>query len=696
MRDIASAMGVSLTQVSFALRGSPRASKVLQERVQKVAAEMGYEADERMAALSRYCRNSGRKPTVQRLAWLNLWDEPEQLRHYREFDSYFQGASAIAGKLGFQLEEVFAKGQEPDELAAQLKEQGIRGILIAPCSSAEAYLLKFPVDEFSVVRFGLESEKPPLHSITADQLSNGKLAFRSLRAKGYRRIGFVSERWRKLPFGAGVFWEQKECPKSEQVPLLLFSSADENAQRRQLSAWIESERPDAVITDLTAIPSMLNEQGIRVPQDIALATTTLLDTPINAGINQHPQEIGRLALLTLVSLMNEQSSGASHIQNQTLVEGEWVDGDMVPSLVADGEESVSAMQGGVVNSVGSVSADLPETRVTQRDIAEALGISRMTVSLALRNDSRTAEKTRSRVRQKAEEMGYVPDPMLTAMGHYCRTSRETPVMAELAWLNLRDEPEKLYSYREFKQYWRGASEAAQRHGYRLEEFRARDMSMRRLDRILKTRNIRGILVPPSPLPGTDGLECFPWQEYAVVRLGVTCPVALPYSVGSDEVANSALALDCIREKGYERIAFVGDHAVQRTFGAGFYWAQRTLPVRVPDFFLPLKNPARHKEALEAWFRKEQPDAVITDNGELVELFSELGLRIPEDVALATMTMYDTPIDSGVDHNAQEIGRMGVVSLIAHMQDPSGSLHDIRSQVHVAGSWVDGTMMPRRP
>ena len=46
-------------------------------------------------------------------------------------------------------------------------------------------------------------------------------------------------------------------------------------------------------------------------------------------------------------------------------------------------------------------------RVTFRDLAEALGVSKATVSLALRGSTTVAAATRARVRDKAREMGYV-------------------------------------------------------------------------------------------------------------------------------------------------------------------------------------------------------------------------------------------------------------------------------------------------
>jgi len=45
--------------------------------------------------------------------------------------------------------------------------------------------------------------------------------------------------------------------------------------------------------------------------------------------------------------------------------------------------------------------------ITLSDIAKTLGVSKATVSLAINNDSRVAEKTRRKILSKVEELGYV-------------------------------------------------------------------------------------------------------------------------------------------------------------------------------------------------------------------------------------------------------------------------------------------------
>ena len=72
--------------------------------------------------------------------------------------------------------------------------------------------------------------------------------------------------------------------------------------------------------------------------------------------------------------------------------------------------------------------------VTLRTIAKALGVSPMTVSLALRNSRELPAATRIRIRRTAETMGYRPDPRVRA---WLESRREPGVQhgEVLAYLN---------------------------------------------------------------------------------------------------------------------------------------------------------------------------------------------------------------------------------------------------------------------
>ena len=57
-------------------------------------------------------------------------------------------------------------------------------------------------------------------------------------------------------------------------------------------------------------------------------------------------------------------------------------------------------------------------RITLKDLAEDLGLSQQAVSLALRGARGVGETTRGRVRARAAELGYQPDPALRALADY--------------------------------------------------------------------------------------------------------------------------------------------------------------------------------------------------------------------------------------------------------------------------------------
>jgi DNA-binding LacI/PurR family transcriptional regulator len=53
-------------------------------------------------------------------------------------------------------------------------------------------------------------------------------------------------------------------------------------------------------------------------------------------------------------------------------------------------------------------------RVRLDDIAKRAGVSKMSVSLALRNDCSVSQEMRRRIHALAEEMGFVPNKMRAA------------------------------------------------------------------------------------------------------------------------------------------------------------------------------------------------------------------------------------------------------------------------------------------
>src|SRR5688572_14522424 len=80
-------------------------------------------------------------------------------------------------------------------------------------------------------------------------------------------------------------------------------------------------------------------------------------------------------------------------------------------------------------------------RVGLRAVAEAAGVSLMTVSLALRNSPRVSSRTRTRIAQLADKLGYRPDPEISRLMSRLRPARSAGGVV-LAMIDLLPERQK--------------------------------------------------------------------------------------------------------------------------------------------------------------------------------------------------------------------------------------------------------------
>lgn len=334
LRDIAKEIGVTHVTVSLALRDHPRISAEMRKKVQETAERLGYRPDPMLAALANYRRSKSEHPISSAIAWINAWPQPEKLRGLREFDLYWKGAHAAAEKFGYRLEEFrLGRNLTPQRLHEILSTRGIRGLLLPPHRN-EPDWGDFPWPEYSVVRFGRSIRHPRAHLVTSDQVANTLLAFGKMSERGYRRIGFVTTggdlRRNGHLFEAGYLAAQREVDEACRVPILHLGELSATQASAKLAKWIGTHEVDAIYTDLPEVPSYLKKAGIAYPGQIGLAATTVLDTGIDSGINQNPEETGRVGFLTLNALINDGAKGIPPLCRQTLVEGTWIDGTSLP------------------------------------------------------------------------------------------------------------------------------------------------------------------------------------------------------------------------------------------------------------------------------------------------------------------------------------------------------------------------------
>ncbi len=339
-------------------------------------------------------------------------------------------------------------------------------------------------------------------------------------------------------------------------------------------------------------------------------------------------------------------------------------------------------------------------RPSLRDIARALNMSHVAVSLALRDSPRVSIARRAEVKAMAEKLGYRPDPMLSSLVAYRQGKRAAGIRACLGWLNLWDRPEELRGYKEFDQYWHGAKEAAERLGYNVEEFRwSHGKSGRRLQTILETRGVRGLLIPPhrSDLNMPD----FDWGRFSLIRFGASVSSLPVHTVTSDQSHCCRLAYERAVELGYLRIGYVTDSAFEKNtrghFREGYLNAQEEQAPRGRrlEVLMLGGNPRLHQQEMLAWLQAQKPDAIVTPYPQVRSLAVGLGVRIPQDLAVATTSVLDGNFDAGADQNSHEIGRVAVSTLASLILENERGIPRYQRRILVEGRWVDGSSMPRR-
>lgn len=340
-RDIARALGVSVATVSLALRNRPVLSESTRREIQKFAVRAGYRLDEAAAELSGRKRSPTNPAITENIAWVTTSPE-ETLISRGSPDECRAGAETAAKTLGYRLEE-FERGSRinPARLHQILRARGIRCMLLSP-QSENADWMDFPWECYSVARFGQSMLPPYFHSVSPDHVGNAMKAFQSILSRGYRRIGFLThDTGTKDCEGrlieAAFLTAQRFVEEENRIPTHLIPEGSNQAG--SIVKWVKKHRVEAILTDLSEAPVLLENAGLRAPEDIGLAMMDVYGLPIFSGINPHPEEIGKAGVHLLHSLIIDNERGTTETPRQLLVNGAWTDGSSLPRLQSLGGTS---------------------------------------------------------------------------------------------------------------------------------------------------------------------------------------------------------------------------------------------------------------------------------------------------------------------------------------------------------------------
>lgn len=327
-RAIATRLGISVGTVSMALRNYPRLHPATRERVKRMAEEMGYQPTPVLQGLVNYSRAKRKSAKFTRLAWVNTWEQPTDLLQHPEYGAYWEGAQEAASAMGYQLIE-FELGTKFTcaEFRRQLRRKGISGLLLPP--GGLPLPEDFPWEKYHVVCLSHRPKKISNHLVAPDRVENVALAFSTMRKRGYRRIGFLTD---ELPAtindklsAIGFISAQLELPESERLPIF---TTNDCASKNGFPEWIKLHKPDAILSDLPDAARFLEQAHVTVPHPVGLALSALPVNEVGAGIDPNSKEIGRAGIELLKGMLD----GFVHpeIKLRISIKGCWREGNTLP------------------------------------------------------------------------------------------------------------------------------------------------------------------------------------------------------------------------------------------------------------------------------------------------------------------------------------------------------------------------------
>ena len=337
-------------------------------------------------------------------------------------------------------------------------------------------------------------------------------------------------------------------------------------------------------------------------------------------------------------------------------------------------------------------------KATLQDVADATGVHRTTVSLALRNHPRIPEATRLRIHAAAEKLHYRINPLVSAL----MQSRRTGKAVRHATLAFVTAYPSRYGWRpdhhDRPDFFPGAAARARDLGYKLEDFWLAEpgMSSKRFCDILTNRGIHGLILARLP-PDQHALD-LDWTRFSNVALGLTLRAPLLHHVTENHFDTVWQAMRECQARGYKRPGFVysdaNDSPLVGDRWLGAYLAQQQL-LFDPKDHLPTCPPIPADEASFAtWLRKYKPDALLCTHARpVLRWLQNLQLSVPGEVGIIDLDSHPAPDTTGLSYDPAQIGALAVDMLVGLLHRNETGIPTAQHETLLTGTWREGSTLP---
>jgi len=337
-RDVARVCGVHPSTICLALNNSPSIPLPTRQRVQAVAAELGYRpnvAARNLALLRGDKQASGSLP----IAWINQEPDKNHWRTDPRASVYFESARRRAAELGFHLEEMWTHepGMSVARLAQIVRARGIEGVLFPVHRRFEFSLLTTAWNDFALVGLNDHRLSEWVDIVCPDYYRNTEMILRETRTSGYQRVGLALTAQLDAASNGLVhscfLRHQADIPSVDRVPAC-FLGDDLDSSQFAFEEWLLEYQPAVVVTSESMLVSRARAAGFTAVW-LGLTGATL---PFDGGIDENLSEVSGAAIDCVVDKMRRFEKGIRESTRLHLLKSAWVQ----PCVVQLDRETVVA------------------------------------------------------------------------------------------------------------------------------------------------------------------------------------------------------------------------------------------------------------------------------------------------------------------------------------------------------------------
>ncbi len=335
LKDIAQKLGLDKSTVSLALRDHPRIPEKTRRRIKKTAEEMGYQPDpalRRLAAMRWKNASGSEKPLSLALLVAARRDYPGQRQAILPF------LTQAARKLGYGFEGDFFLEDYPTPAGAArvLEARGVRGLLVMCTHTPEVYQ-SFPWNRFSAVQVLSAREEFSLlpvvrHDPFSSLLDAGRRVIRARPASAVMQFYFGEERASvtDLRYQSAALLVQRWWEEAGVADRRILHGQTNPANIRMMAAELRRNLPEILVAQNCGIVWALQEEGIRIPEDLKMIALSLDSTDTCGGYQKSFDQIAQNAVRMVDGFIRSDTRPPLEMPQVTVIGDRWIPGTSFP------------------------------------------------------------------------------------------------------------------------------------------------------------------------------------------------------------------------------------------------------------------------------------------------------------------------------------------------------------------------------